>query len=418
MTAFIDLSATARGFLSLWFVILLLLSCAAVFRLLSQKTFVLAIPACVVLLASYILLQWCSDIAICNDKGLTPPHSSALIDGVSYLWLLLIAFVFTVLTACFLLYAARWRKTHVTPASLKEGIDNLPSGLCWYYADGTVALRNRVMERLCIQLTGHVLYDGKALKGEFLSRMDDHAMMLLPDGSAWSIAFSTVHKDETLLYEICAYNMTEEYQKTLALKEKQRQAQIVNEKLTKYSRELAQMITAGEILAAKVRIHDELGQGLLLTRKYLLRGGTEEDKRKLLYVLRKNSTLMESHRSESGRTYLEMILEAASDMGVSIVIDGNMPENSAIGDIITTAIHENLTNTIRHAQGDKMRVLLREDGGGFTAEFTNNGAIPAGPIEERGGLAMLRALTEAAGGKMEIEHKPKYKMTIRFENLA
>ena len=415
MTAFIDLPVNARGFISLWFVVLLLLSCAAVFRLLSQKNFVLVLPACAVLLASYILLQWCSDIAICNNKGLTPPHSSALIDGASYLWLPLIAFVFTVLTACFLLYAARWRKMHVTPASLKEGIDDLPSGLCWYYEDGTVALRNRMMEHLCIRLTDHVLYDGNALKTELLSRMDDHAIMLLPDGSAWSIAFSTVHRDETLLYEICAYNMTEEYQKTLALKEKQRQAQLANDKLTKYSRELAQMITAGEILAAKVRIHDELGQGLLLTRKYLLRGGTEEDKKKLLYVLRKNSTLMESHRSESGRTYLEMILEAASDMGVSLVINGDMPKNTAICDIITTAIHENLTNTIRHAQGDRMRVELREENGVCTAEFTNNGNIPTGPIEERGGLAMLRALTEAAGGEMEIAHAPQYKMTLRFE---
>ena len=67
MTAFIDLPVNARGFISLWFVVLLLLSCAAVFRLLSQKNFALVLPACAVLLASYILLQWCSDIAICNN---------------------------------------------------------------------------------------------------------------------------------------------------------------------------------------------------------------------------------------------------------------------------------------------------------------------------------------------------------------
>ena len=57
----------------------------------------------------------------------------------------------------------------------------------------------------------------------------------------------------------------------------------------------------------------------------------------------------------------------------------------------------------------------QEKNGVCTAAFTNNGAIPAGPIEERGGLAMLRALTEAAGGEMEITHEPQYKMTLRFE---
>lgn len=414
MTTFTELPVIARGFISLWFVLLLLISCSAVFRLFSRRIFAPAILACAVTLASYILLQWCSDVAICYDKKLVPPHSSVLIDGLSFMWLLLIAFLLTLADICFILYLYRWKKTHLTVASLKEGIDDLPSGLCWYYGDGAVALRNRAMERLCAVITNRELYDGNLLKEALLCRMDDHRILILPDGTAWNIVFSTIEKDGVPLNEICAYNVTEEYKTTLLLKEKKEQAWQANEKLTKYSHELARMITAGEILAAKVRIHDELGQGLLLTRKYLLRGGTEEDKKKLLYVLQKNSTLMESRKRESGRSYLDMILEAASDMGVTLVIDGRMPEADSVGDIITNAIHENLTNTIRHAQGNEMRVELREENGVCRAVFTNNGAVPTGPIEERGGLAMLRTLTESAGGEMYIEYAPQFRMTLRF----
>ena len=418
MTAFIELPVLAREWISLWLATVLFLACAATFRLFSQKTFRLAIPSCFVLLASYILLQWCSDIAICNVRGLIPPHSSVLIDGTSCIWLLLITVLLTVLSGCFLWYAHQWDKTNPSVSSLKEGIDNLPSGLCWYYEDGTVALRNHVMEQLCTKITKEKLYDGNVLKEALLRHMDDRRMMLLTDGTVWSVVFSTVEKDGILLYEICAYHVTEEYKTTLLLQEKQRQARLANEKLTKYSRELAQMITAGEILSAKVRIHDELGQALLLTKKYLLCGGTEEDREKLLYVLRKNNTLMEKHPDKSGKSYLNMIREAAFDMGVTLVIEGKMPSKTEIGDIITTAIHENLTNTIRHAQGNEMRVKISNDHGFCTAEFTNNGKIPTAPIEERGGLSMLRALVEAVGGKMEIEHEPQYKMTLRFELLA
>ena len=415
MTAFIELPMIARELISLWFAVLLFLSCAATFRLLSQKSFLLAIPSCLVLLTDYILLQWCSNISICNVKKIIPPHSSVLMDGTGCVWLLLIGAFLTVLTVCFLLHTHRWRKTHLTPFSLKEGIDGLPSGLCWYYEDGVVALRNRVMEQLYTTITGGTLYDGNILKEALLCRMDEHSMMMLPDGTVWSIAFSTVKKDGILLFEICAHNMTEEYQTTLLLQEKQKQAQLANDKLTKYSRELAQMITAGEILSAKVRIHDELGQALLLTKKYLLCDGTEEDKKKLLYVLRKNNALMENHPSKSGKSYLEMIKEAAFDMGVTLVIEGKMPSKAEVEDIITTAIHENLTNTIRHAQGNEMRVELTNGSGFCTAVFVNNGKTPSGPIEERGGLKTLRTLVESAGGIMKIEDQPQYKMTLRFE---
>lgn len=414
MTTFMELSVTARGLLTLWFAVLLMISCVATFRLFSQKTFILAVPSLVVMLASYILVQWCSDIAICYDKGIMPTHSPYMIKAVNWTWLLWIGLLLSVAAVCFFLHAYRWSKTHISASSLKEGMDDLPSGLCWYYEDGTIALRNRVMERLCLQVTGHSLHDGSILAEELMRRMDENNVMTLPD-SAWSISISTVEDKKSILHEICAYDITKEYETTRSLEKKKKEAEDANENLTRYSREIAQMITAGEILAAKVRIHDELGQGLLLTRKYLLRGGNEEDKEKLLYVLRKNNTLLESSRKESDRTYLEMILEAAGDMGVEISIDGKMPANRSVSDVITTAIHENLTNTIRHAQGDRMWLKLTDDGEGLTAVFTNNGNPPRGPIEERGGLAMLRALVEAAGGKMVIDHEPEYKMTLRFE---
>ena len=45
--------------------------------------------------------------------------------------------------------------------------------------------------------------------------------------------------------------------------------------------------------------------------------------------------------------------------------------------------------------------------------FTNNGEAPAGEIEEKGGLASLRELTEKVGGTMTVCTGPSF--AIRLE---
>ena len=46
------------------------------------------------------------------------------------------------------------RKPKINGFSVKEGLDNLPSGICFADRNGTVILCNRQMYRLCRQMTG------------------------------------------------------------------------------------------------------------------------------------------------------------------------------------------------------------------------------------------------------------------------
>lgn len=415
MTVFLELSVMARGIISLWFMLLFLIACITAFRLLAQKSYLMTIPAILAASFSYYLVQWCCNISKRVVYYFQTAKVPALFAELGWLWLLGIGVLLTILNIALFLRSEMWDRTHVNAASLKEGIDDLPAGLCWYSEDGTPILRNRVMERICYQITGNDMYDAALLEAELRSRMDESNVMTLEDGSVWNLLFHTLQDGNAELHEICAYDITEEYKATRLLLEKQKELQLTGEKLIGYNHEMAQLIIAEEILAAKVRIHDELGQGLLLTRKYLLRGGTEEERKKLLQALWKINTLMESSKNESEKSYFEVILEAAADMGVTLLIHGIMPENQAISDIITTAMHENLTNTIRHAQGDEMQVEIREDNNLCTAVFTNSGRIPEGPIEERGGIATLRTLVESSGGEMRIDHAPRFRMTLQFK---
>ena len=50
----------------------------------------------------------------------------------------------------------------------------------------------------------------------------------------------------------------------------------------------------------------------------------------------------------------------------------------------------------------------------LTAIFTNNGDLPTGEIQEKGGLKLLRALTERAGGQMTVSAEPDLSITIEL----
>lgn len=417
MITFMDLPSLARAMFNLWFCILLFISCVVSFRLFAQKTYILAIAGLIISIINYIIVQWFSDISICYNKGIYPTHSPYLIKAAEWYWFIIIGIVLTAASISLFVHTVIYGKGHITTFSIKEGIDNIPTGLCWYYDDGTLALRNSTMEDLYKSLSrGKLLDSGYELVDLLKKHMDINSVVETEDGKVLNIRFGDVIIDNMVFHEVSAYNLTEEYKVTRTLEKKKKEAEKVNENLIKYGRELAEMITAKEILAAKVRIHDELGHGLLLTRKYLLRGGDEDDKKKLLEVLRKNNILMENSITENEKTYFDMILEAADDMGINVEIEGDIPESEDVNNIITTAIHENLTNTIRHAQGDRLWISITKTEDIFTVEFTNNGNPPSGPIEERGGLKTLRSLVEAASGDMTIEFSPAYKMILHIVN--
>ena len=83
------------------------------------------------------------------------------------------------------------------------------------------------------------------------------------------------------------------------------------------------------------------------------------------------------------------------------------------------AIRECLTNTARHARGDRLFVLIKcgaDAPHGIRIEITNNGRAPLVPIQEAGGLSNLRHMVERAGGIMTIESSPQFLLRLDFKS--
>ena len=80
--------------------------------------------------------------------------------------------------------------------------------------------------------------------------------------------------------------------------------------------------------------------------------------------------------------------------------------------IIIMAIHECLTNTVKHAEGNELYVNIFNSHTAIMAEIMNNGKPPTHTVIESGGLLNLRHTVERAGGMMEIKSSPRFVLQV------
>ena len=179
------------------------------------------------------------------------------------------------------------------------------------------------------------------------------------------------------------------------------------------------MTTQQEILNAKVKIHEELG-GVLLSLKCTMQSGTSPDElEQLRQRLRQNVGFLRSAKSfTSARDEYELLLKTAAVLGVSVRTTGTLPKDGGLRHIIVTAVHECITNTLRHAHGNELRVCCDEiagpDGPLLRTVLRNNGRQPEGEIRETGGLKSLRYMVETAGGTMTVRSVPDFSITVEL----
>lgn len=325
-----------------------------------------------------------------------------------------ILFVLIVLEVVFFCLSIKWDKNHITTLSVKEAVDSIPVGVCAYEKCGRLVLTNATMERLSIVMTGDTLMDGTILEKsmkEYPNKdmMGEKEVYLLPDGSVCIFSLENHSIGGHKLTLLTAYDMSEEYNKTQILLQKRRSVEKLNSRLMEYNRDIVSIITAQEILNAKVKIHDELGAGLLAMKHYLVNGGNLVQKTEIINRLKNNLKFLQNEIQESKQDEYILIFSTANDLDVRIIVDGTLPEDEPDKHIIATAIHECFTNTVRHAKGDMLKIKVAD---GNRVIFTNNGDQPTKPIVEKGGLASLRSMVEAAGGTMEIGIENGFELSI------
>jgi len=331
----------------------------------------------------------------------------------------------SVLSVLSLYLVEKWKREHITPASIKEGIDRLPAGLCYHSEEGVPRLINHRMDGLCRRITGEPLFDGNELwrrltKGEVLpgnsvEKWGDNPIISLSDGS--TVSFTKIEREigGRKMYEIRATDITKQYGLNLELQEYNNELRSLNTRLQEYGESVYDITREREILTAKVNIHDMLGKALLVTKRFIESGDEGITKNELTDMWKGTLYLFDGgFTEESESRNLDELYDAAKLMGINLTVKGVIPADNRLLRFIMSGARECLTNAVHHAKASELFITLYREYSFFVVEYTNDGEKPANPISEGGGLSSLRQSVESEGGIMETEISPQFVLRLKI----
>ena len=351
-----------------------------------------------------------------NLRFLEVPEISRWLCSRSVLWPLLLLTATAGYYVQLIREERHYRENTIDRSSIKEGVDQISSGLCFCIKGGRVILANSRMNALCHTILGHALQDAEAFwktlsGGEVQPGVKRLAFGLypcfrLPDGTVWSFAREELEG----FIQLTAADTTQQQALTDELRDKNLELAALNLRLRRHGENVDALARSRERLETKVRIHGELGQALLAARRYLLDETTQEPPvdiwRRNIAMLRKE---MESRKTEDP---MQILRKAADSAGVQLNILGRMPQDSEYRQVFLWAASEALTNAVFHAGARTLNVALNETETDRSMRFTNDGTRPEKPITEGGGLSSLRRKLEGMGAAMRVESNPEFALTV------
>lgn len=351
----------------------------------------------------------------------------------------------------------KYRQENFTVISVKQGLDAMEEGICFYTENGLPQFTNKYMNDVSLAISGRTIVDASKFWKDLhdgnikpdcriITSIEDMVIIKTPE-KVCAISNRDIGGE---LKEMVMVDITPEYRTFEELLMKYESLEQQQERLKEYNKNVTQATIERELLNAKIHIHDELGEILLAAKRYIQTKDKEEkaaeaakevrdikkaeaetkgatgvgdtDRRTVTELWLKNLSLLGVEREKTEEDEYTEIYRAASDIGMKIEIKGELPESGMAKSVTASALHECLTNTFRHAGGDTVYVesvkagtdkdIFGEVKTGYTVTFKNNGRPPEGEIEERGGLKSLRKMAEDAGFDMKIETAGGFKLIL------
>ena len=319
-----------------------------------------------------------------------------------------------------------FRRERIGRASIKESLDNLPSGICFADQSGLVILSNKQMYRLCYTLMGvdlqHISELLDALEkpqAGIQSVGADTNVYRFPEGKVWKFTQSSITDADGNAYtQVLAVDVTALYEKGDELEQENRRLEEVNARARNLYAQLDDIVREEENFAVKTHVHDEMGELLGLTRNMLTQRELPPERLKALGKRWEHigDTLgavgkQDGDAFDSDKTLAELT-EGIAGIGVALHVRGEFPQKSGAAYLLTAAVRECAINTVRHAKGSEMTVELTKTPHSLIAAITNDGLAPAGEVVEGGGLSALRRRIEGTGGAMQVESTPRFRVVI------
>lgn len=295
---------------------------------------------------------------------------------------------------------------------IREAIDNYPGGLCFASPDGRPILANKKINELCFALTGHTIMnaneDWAFWKSQALPDAEPENSIFiccLRNDEYWQFKKTqlVLNRDEVIQYE--AADVTALYQYGNRLKENNLRVKELHEHQKALLDNIALNNLERELLGAKMRIHDDFGRLLIMTKNALKDGKDNSTAAELFPAWEniildiENATVSTTQKPASPKNEL---LQVADMIGCKVDFYGNQPTERKALLLLYAAIREALTNAVRHAGANRLSVRIEEEENDYRIRIENNGTARPDAIREGGGLGNLRRRLESEGAVMDI----------------
>ena len=316
----------------------------------------------------------------------------------------------------------RLKRQELSRDSVKQAIDLLPSGICYFTPSGSVKLCNMQMHILFRTLSQSDLQTLPELQdalahcdaGSGVIRLShERQTYLFPDGKAWRYRQNVVTDEDGAVYtETIFSDMTELYHKKLELKEQIKQLNAISRELKLLSDNALILTREKEVLSAKTKLHDYMGAGLIAMRQILRHNQTEEAANAIELLRQAVSAIKNDNTYPQGRSELDGFMHDAEAIGIKVNLSGELPEQEELRCVMILAMRECLTNSVRHAGATALHVAVEKSGDSISMKITNDGKAPETEVVPKGGLHNLYRHIADCGGTMEIQWKPVFVLTV------
>ncbi len=308
---------------------------------------------------------------------------------------------------------------------IKESFDNMPIAVCFFDKRGVVRLINHKM----LSIGGELFGDGIQTLWELREGLKSPKKAVLLDGGLPLYRFSdgTILKfEETIINDehgdtytqVTAVDVTTLIERQEELKRENEELTQVNAAARRLYENMAEIVRDEEILAMKMRVHDDIGHSIIMARQAL----TDDND---IELLKKNAAAWENsiellyHANTDNEQAddLEYAFKRAEALGVKVIIDGTFPQQEKLHYLFSLAIRECVNNCVKHAGGNEVYVSVRHIDKEYILQITNNGKMPSKKVIEGGGLSALRKSFETNGGKMAVDSVPRFTLTVSLREV-
>ena len=321
---------------------------------------------------------------------------------------------------------------------VKEAIKSYPGGLCFSEPGGKPILVNRTMNHLIYTLTGHTVINADSTWDEINNIQEQNGCIRLDppdayisndaaeastlifrfsslDDKIWKISRQVLYADNLSAVQLEAVEITELYRISKELYDNNQKMDALRIRQKALLEDIVNINRKKELLATKMRIHDDFGRCLVASQKLL---GTQDiSQHEFKQLISSWSDAIhgmqnfDEQRTDSAEPEL---LKVAELIGCKLSFVGEKPIKRKSRLLMYSAVREALTNAVRHGGASVINVNCTKCSGICRIEISNNGKPPQGLPVEHGGLKSLRHSLEQEGASLEYRLCDTFALVIKI----